>query len=201
MNSFQINSLPYIKLKNPPLKLLVDTGSYTSLIRPIFAECYFPNLIFNSKLTLVTCNGESKTQYKAKILLLKEFGIETELEFILYNFHDYFDGILGIRDIQKLGLDIQLSNHKLINDYVEIPLAYRSEFNIQKIEIPPSSVVIKNIHTNIPDGTELYFEHLKSKNFEIPSSLLLVKKGTVALEIHNTCNESIIINYIQRFVL
>lgn len=195
LNSFQVNSLPYIEIQNPPAKLLIDTGSHTSLIRPIIAEQNFPHLIYNSKHTLITCTGNTNTQYKSKIPLLSEYGLNAELEFILFNFHDYFDGIIGIRDLRKLNLNIDLTNKRLFNDSTEIPLVYRDEFNIQKIEIPPLSIVIKNINTNIPDETEIFMPHLHNKVIEIPASLLLVRNGTVPLEIRNLSNESIIINF------
>lgn len=172
--------------------MLIDTGSHTSLIRPILAEQHFPNSIYTSKHTLVTCTGNSKTQFKSKIPLLQEFGINNELEFILYNFHDYFDGIIGLRDLRKLGLDVKLSEQKLCNNFTEIPLYYREDFDLQKIEIPPTSIIVKNIYTNLPEGPELFFPHIHNGTVEIPPSLLLVKNSTVPLEIRNLSKESIV---------
>lgn len=195
MNSFQVNSLPYIEIQNPPIKLLIDTGCHTSLLRPIIAEANFPNLIFNSSHTLVTCMGNEKTQNKIKIPLLSEFGVKNELEFILYNFHDYFDGILGIRDLRKLNLNIDISNKKLFNEILEIPLKYRDDFSVQKIEIPPFSSVLKQINTNILDNTEIMMPHIKTNFVEVLPSLLIVQDNRVPIEIRNLTSQSVIINF------
>lgn len=121
--------------------------------------------------------------------------MDNELEFILYNFHDYFDGIIGLRDLRKLGLDVSLTKQMLINDFTQIPLSYREDFDLQKIEVPPTSIIIKNIFTNLPEGTEIFMPHLHNGIIEIPPSLLLVKNNTVPLEIRNLSKESVIIDF------
>ena len=62
------NSLPYIKIKNPPLKLLVDTGCYHSI-----AETYFPETIYHFPTIIKTGTGEKETLLKAKVKAFPEF--------------------------------------------------------------------------------------------------------------------------------
>ena len=60
LNNFAPNSLPYIQIKKPPLKLLIDTGCHPSILRPYIAEKYFTNKIFKSDTPIVTCAGKKK---------------------------------------------------------------------------------------------------------------------------------------------
>lgn len=108
--------MPYIQLKNIPVKLLIDTGCHGSILRPYIAEKYFPDKIYHSNTPISTCTGTKTSKYKAKINLFKELNINDSFEFILFPFHDYFDGIIGLRDLRKLGLTMNLETH-IINLY------------------------------------------------------------------------------------
>ncbi|CAG9762730.1 unnamed protein product [Ceutorhynchus assimilis] len=112
------------------------------------------------------------------------------LEFVLYNFHDYFDGIIGIRDLRNLKLNIDTYNKILFNKTIEIPLHYRNEFNIQKIEIPPFTSVLKQIKTNLPNCEIIIPDFQSNDSLKIPSSLLKVHNGLTTIEISNPTNET-----------
>lgn len=126
---------------------------------------------------------------------MSEYELKENLEFILYNFHDYFDGILGIRDLRKLKLNIDLNNRCLVNETCVIPLFYREDFNLQKIEIPPNSIILKQINTDLEDNTDLLMPHINNKIIEILPCILKVKDSTVPLEIRNLTNDSVIMHF------
>lgn len=196
------NSLPYIEIKNPPLKLLIDTGCHASLLRPIIAETYFPEKIKLKKNPISTCAGTRYAQHIAKIPLLAEYELEnTWLDFILFDFHEYFDGIIGIRDLRNLNLNLDLNAKLLYNKYITIPLQYRKDFNSQKIEIPSNSSVIKRIRTILPNG-DILIPDLSGLNDKvvIPASLLSVQDGHVKLEFINTSNYSQIFTINENFL-
>lgn len=90
-----------MQLETIPIKLLIDTGCHGSLLRPYIAEKYFPEHIYQSNTPITTCAGTKHSKFKAKIPLLREFNIPTSFEFILFPFHEYFDGIIGLRDLKK----------------------------------------------------------------------------------------------------
>lgn len=182
------NSLPYILISEPPMKLLIDTGCHPSLIRPYIAEKHYPETIFSSNTPIVTCAGSREANFKAHIPIFKEFfPLDDKLEFVLFNFHNYFDGIIGIRDLRKLDLNIDLKNKRLFNKRVSIPLHYRDEFDTQKIEIPPQSTEIKRLKINLPDCTVLIPEiSNEDKSIIIPASILKIQDEFTHLEIINT---------------
>jgi hypothetical protein len=119
------NSLPYIKIQNPPLKLLIDTGCFVSIIRPSVAETYFPSSIYHENSKIKTATGEKELKYKADIPAFSEFCSDDNFKFLLYDFHDFFDGIIGLRDLLKLKLSIDLTHNRLISDSLIIPLFFR----------------------------------------------------------------------------
>lgn len=194
------NSLPFIQIQNPPIKLLIDTGCHPSILRPYIAEKYYPKSIFKSETPIVTCAGTSKAIHKAHIPVFDELKPLTgDLEFVLFNFHEYFDGIIGTRDLRELGLNINFENKTLYNDFVQIPLHYRTEFNLQKIEVPPCSSILKRIRTNLPNS-EFLIPSLKLDKIIIPESLIEIKDGTVVLEFINSTNQTEIATLSENFL-
>jgi hypothetical protein len=99
-NSTCYNSLPYIQLSYPPVKLLIDTGCYKSIIRPGIAEKYFPFDIYHEPSKIKTSTGEKPIRFKAKTQAFPELNNDKIIEFLLFDFHEYFDGILGLKDLR-----------------------------------------------------------------------------------------------------
>lgn len=101
------------------------------------AENYFPETIIRSNTIIITCTGKREAQFITKIPLFPE--VLSLKDFVLFNFHDYFDGIICIRDLRKLKLNIDFKNKVFFNDKIKIPLHYRQDFLAQKIKILPNS--------------------------------------------------------------
>lgn len=51
------------------------------------------------------------------------------MDVILYDFHDFFDGLLGLRDIIDLEFIIDPVNQVLRNNEISIPFYYREKNN------------------------------------------------------------------------
>lgn len=188
------NSLPYIELKDVPIKLLIDTGCYGSLLRPY--------IIFQHNTPISTCAGTKTSQYKANISLFKELSISEPFEFIFFPFHDYFDGILGLRDLKRLGFTVDTQRQTLRNNSLELPFFYRTDFQTQKIEIPLGSSILKNIKTSHPGGTEIILNEIVYDNnlLRFPSCIVKVKDETVCLEIQNPTNQTQLIELKPDFI-
>ncbi|KAK9879626.1 hypothetical protein WA026_006692 [Henosepilachna vigintioctopunctata] len=171
LNNLSPNSLPFIEIKNPPIKLLIDTGCHPSLLRPYIAEKYFPNKIFKSETPIITCTGQSKAHSKARIPIFNELKslnktLDETIEFVLFEFHDYFDGILGMRDIRRMNLNIDPTNNILFNNQINIPFKYRNQFNTQSFEIPPHTSIMKKLKTSLPNG-EVIIPDLSANSIKI----------------------------------
>lgn len=81
-----------------------------------------------------------------------EFKKQGELRFILFNFRNYFDGLIGLNILSQLGAKIDLVANKLITKNATIPLEFKPNFSSGKHIIPSNSKVIKRIPVDIQEG-------------------------------------------------
>nr|CAI5829413.1 unnamed protein product [Callosobruchus analis] len=68
----------------------------------------------------------------------------------------------------------------------------QTDFDLQKIEIPPQSIVAKDIRTSLPEGTELILDPLVYKDgaIEFSSCITKVKGQKATIEIRNNTGAS-----------
>jgi hypothetical protein len=85
------------------------------LIRPGIAEKYFPFDIYHESSKIKTSTGEKPIGFKAKTQPFPELNNDKIIEFLLFDFHEYFDGILGLKDLREMKLSINLVDKILTN--------------------------------------------------------------------------------------
>jgi hypothetical protein len=185
------NSLPYIKIQNPPLKLLIDTGCFISIIRPSVAETYFPSSIYHENSKIKTATGEKELKYKADIPAFSEFCSDDNFKFLLYDFHDFFDGIIGLRDLLKLKLSIDLTHNRLISDSLIIPLFFRQTHEKSfTFSVDAHEVMKIKLPVNCLKGDVIIPEQ-KIKALYVPETLTTADNGFANTEVHNNTNNRI----------
>lgn len=59
-NVHLFHSLPFIQIENPPIKLLIDTGCCTSILRPAVAKYFYPSSVYQETWRIKTATGEKK---------------------------------------------------------------------------------------------------------------------------------------------
>lgn len=191
LNSFNTSSLPYIEISKPPLKLLIDSGASSSMIRPDIIEKYFPSCIYQQETKLKNFIGEQKTQYKAKIPAFPEFNTNKLIDVVLFNFHDYFDGLIGLETIKNLKLNIDFSNDTISNENSSIPIKMKTNTpSLKTIRINPKEI----IKTQIPidsSSSEVYITETEFNNLMIPPTITKIEEGYALVEIHNYTNNPI----------
>ncbi|KAL1493666.1 hypothetical protein ABEB36_009364 [Hypothenemus hampei] len=154
--------------ENNKAKFLIDTGSSRSILRPTIAEKFYPNCIYRASNIIKTAMGKEETQFQANIFALREYGCDHEISFILYDFHDFFDGILGLSDMLTMNLMIDLVNKNLIGINLEIPFKIRepSEANFS-ITLNPNEKIIREIPVNVLNGEILSMNSIHSKTLNV----------------------------------
>lgn len=184
--------LPYIEISNPRLKLLIDTGSSKSLLKPFIAEKYYPETIFHSEVNIKTAFATNKIKNQAIIPAFKEFNSSHKINFVLFDFHEYYDGILGLEDLLSMNLNLDLTNRRLINNFVTIPLKFRNpEDDEHVLTIEGKQRILKRIPVSVPDGDILLNETSLSHNVYIPSMLTTSINGYATVEIINTNEQTV----------
>lgn len=68
--------------------------------------------------------GEKTILYKAVFDAFFEFNVNYEVSFVLFQFPNHFDGLIGLSDIRNMNLSIAFTRNVLFNKFEEIPTAY-----------------------------------------------------------------------------
>lgn len=189
------NSLPYINIQNPPLKLLVDTGCYNSMIRPSVAEKYFPEKIYNSPTKIKTGIGEKETLFKADIPTFPEFKHDSNITFILFDFHHYFDGIIGLKELIRFNFVIDLINKNLVNNNISIPIIYREPHKeMYSITINAHEAITTNVPV-LCNNVDIIIPETTVGKLYIPETLTTAKNGYAQTELYNFTDETVALQF------
>jgi hypothetical protein len=96
------------------LKLLLDTGANQSFISPKAVEKYFNHIPLNYEPFQVT-NGyaTSKSDHSITLPCFDEFNESGDITLFVYNFHNYFDGLIGFDLLDTWDSNIDLKNKLL----------------------------------------------------------------------------------------
>lgn len=185
------NALPYVKINQPNLKLLIDTGSLRSILKPSIAEQFYANCIYQSNNTIKTALGSQTTRYQAAIPAFPEFVTTYKINFILFDFHDFFDGILGVTDLINMQLNIDLCNKILIGPNIEIPFFYRQPHETNfSFSVNPHEKILKNIPVNVIEG-EILTRPGTIGTLIIPQVISYSSNGFALVEIQNCSDKTI----------
>lgn len=183
--------MPYIEIEHPKIKLLIDTGSSRSIIKPRIVEKYFPNYIYESPVTIKTTLGSENVMYQANIPAFPEFNSNHNIRYILFDFHDYFDGVIGLDDLRKMNLNINLTNQKLTGNDIEIPFKYRETAETKlSFSVNPNERTMKKLPVNIING-EILINELYLGQLRIPEILTRAENGFAIIEVQNPTDKLI----------
>ena len=138
--------------------------------------------------------GSQKTKFQGSIPLLFELGINTNIDFILFNFHDFFNGVLGLNDLMKLNLNIDLVNKKLIGPNLEIPFKFRQHTEVDFcFSVNPQEKTVKMLPVSIFEG-EIITKPGRISELYIPQILSVSENGFALIEIQNPTDNTVTIN-------
>lgn len=173
------------------MKLLIDTGSTKSIIKPSIIEEKFPNCIYQTTNNIKTALGSKQTKFQATVPILLDYGINHDIDFILFDFHDYFDGVIGLNDLCQMNLNINLVDQKLIGNNIQIPFKFRQPYEVNfSISVNPYEKFIKNLPVSVFEG-EILTKPGKINELYFPQILSYAKDGFAPVEIQNYTDRTI----------
>lgn len=94
-------------------------------------------------IIITTILNKYELNKEVKLQTFAEFKQPGELRFLLFNFHNYFDGLIGLDILSQLEASIDLGNNKVVTKNATIPLKCKPNFSSGKHIIPSNSKVIK----------------------------------------------------------
>ena len=167
--------------------MLIDTGSSRSFINPEICSKYFNNLIKNDPFIVSSVFQKSAHKYSVNIPISKIFQSPKlkQLKFFLFKFHDTFDGLIGLDNLEKLEASINFKTGYLTTPFAEIKLLfYNVKNNFNYINISPRTEQVIELKTSILDG-EIIIPYQKLHNCEIPECLSVARNGKAITTILN----------------
>lgn len=112
MNKPLSNCVPYIELRTDKgiLRLLVDTGANKNYLRPKHVK----NSSLGKASTVQTVNGIFKVDRFVHFNPFPQSKFSQNSKFYIFDFHKFFDGLIGYEFLQKSGAIIDTAQNKLI---------------------------------------------------------------------------------------
>lgn len=179
--------LPYIQIKSPPLRLLIDTGANQSFISPDAVRRYFPNIQCNyTPFEVTNIHATTKNDYSITLPCFSEFNEKNDITLFIYKFHDFFDGLIGYDLLENLESSIDLKNKILITRYSTNPLRMYDSRNCNLYEdiIPANSSKLLRLPINFHDN-DVFVEDQFISNCLIRDCITSVKNSRGIVEVIN----------------
>lgn len=179
--------LPFISISSPfgrPLRFLIDTGASSSFINPEFIH---PDDVLNCSPIKITTIFTNHTLNR-EILLPKfvEFNQSGKLRFLVFKFHAYFDGLLGLDALKSLRAKVDLANQTLITENSKIPLKLKPNLTSKHYGIPPNSKLVVELPVDVESGN-IYMHNIEIKpKLTIPEDIYLAKNWYSHFEVINS---------------
>lgn len=95
--------------KNPPLKILINSGEIRSILSLFISEKYYAEKIIQCETHLKTVLYKCNVIYKAAIDEGSKFNINYQISFISFQFQYHFDGLIGLNDIRNMNLFVDFT--------------------------------------------------------------------------------------------
>lgn len=178
--------LPYIKISNPPIKLLIDTGATKSFLNPEIAEKYFHDCIKHEPFTISSIFQTTSRDLCAEIPAFQEFNSNKKIKFYLFKFHHFFDGLIGYDTLKNLNVQLDLQKSVLKTPLAELPLThYESKKKLLFFaRIEPHTIETLKIPVDVANGDVTIIE-TRLFNCLIRECLTTSTNGYAPVEIQN----------------
>lgn len=176
------------------MKFLIDTGANQSFISPQAVEKYFSHVPLNYEPFQVTnVHATSKNDHSITLPCFPEFREPGEITLYIYDFHKYFDGLLGFDLLDVWGSNIDLKNKFLSTRSAKIPIQMYDSYNANIYEeiIPANSSKLVRLPINSQDG-EVLVNNQTICNCLVSECLTQVKNNRGWVEITNASPNDVI---------
>lgn len=186
--------LPYIQIRDPPLKLLIDTGANQSFLSPEAVEKYFPEYPLNFDPFEIT-NIHATSRNSITLPSFAEFNDANSIKLFVYRFHDYFDGLIGLDLLNNWEARIDLKENMLVTRSAINPIVMYNSCNVNLYEdiIPAGSTKFIRIPIDVPEGDVFIREQILC-NCIIHECLTTVSNNRGYLEVENLTQNDVIIS-------
>lgn len=128
---------------------------------------------------------------------LSEFKTKDKIKFLLFKFHDYFDGLIGIDIMKELEAKLDLKDSMLYTKNAQIPLIYKPNLSSEKHTIPGQNKILATLPVDICNGSFLLLKTKITKDTYIAEGIYEAKNYKSIMELVNLSDNDCIVRIQQ----
>lgn len=165
------------------MKFLLDTGASSSFINPEYVSP--KEQIQCDPVTITTVFKSYQIDKQVDLPIFPEFNQTGSLKFLIFRFHNFFDGLLGMDALLLLKAKIDLANRTLITGNAVNNISFKTNQSTEIKEIQAKSKTLIKLPINEQNGT-VYINPIElAPKLFVSSGLYNVENGYSSIEITN----------------
>lgn len=165
----------------------MDTGACSSFINPELFPSHKIETI--NPIKIKTVLNEHTLNKQITLPIFKEFKQNGEFSFLLFKFHNYFDGLLGLDALTKLGARVDLQNNILITKNSKLTLHMKPNYTSNTYNIPANTKLIVKLPVDI-ENDDIFVGKIEIKtDLYIPEGIYQAKSWCALFEVINVSHE------------
>lgn len=188
--------MPYIKISDPPLNLLIDTGANQSFISPTAVQRYYSEYPLNyDPFEVTNVHATTRNDYSITIPAFRELNDPNEIKLFIYDFHKFFDGLIGLDLLTRWNTKIDLKDNLLITATARNPIVMFNSRNVNLYEavIPANTTKLIRLPINAKDG-DVHIPQQYLCNCIVSECITTVCNNRGIIEILNPSNNDTILS-------
>jgi len=164
--------------------MLIDTGSTFSFIRPELAQSQYVKDL-QDPIAIKTITQSHKISKEAYLPTFKELGGIGKMRMLLFRFHQFFEGLIGIDLLQQLKAVIDIENgwFRTVDKRLQIQFATYRPSEVHRIEAGTKRVI--SIPVQVPDGDFLLSKTTVKEDMIISEGIYRAMAGESLVEVTN----------------
>lgn len=169
-------------------KFLIDSGSTINIISNKLANL-FEHLIRPFKTKVISFNCSTPLNKIISLPLLKDFNYAQNIDLLVHDFHQEFDGLLGFPLLSQFQFVLDTYNRCIKNSYVTIPLQNQKQQFFFKT-LSPHQIFTAQIPVSLSDGDYLVNFGKLDNVCEIHEIISTVQNNELTVLFENKSNEN-----------
>jgi len=162
----------------------VDTGATSSFINPELIEEHNQQTL-NTPILITTALGSHKVNKIAKIKLFTKHNCNDTFPLLLFKFHNYFDGLIGMNTLNKILGVIDIPSKILSTPKFNFELLQQVKQKAELFNIEEASKILVMLPVTIKEGTFLFEDQKVSGNLFITGGLYTAHNYYSCMEVVN----------------
>lgn len=115
----------------------------------------------------------------------REFNSDESLNFLVFKFHRYFDGLIGLDILRKLKVTINFGNSTFKLNSRVIPIHYKPNVTSKSYTVNPNTKIIVELPVDIEEGDILIERTIINPNLIISCGIYHANNWFASIEVSN----------------